>query len=258
MASLRQVVPDGKWVAYCSRPVDVGRLRGPSCRRNPRRLTFDGRASPAGNLVVAWVLAATKWCSYPTASRSAQNRSRRSLSLSPRPSGQASHGSGWILGLLPDGSSIAYTRTFTSLAARKRYVGGQAEDIYVYETAKSSAPRNRLEGHGHGPNVGWSEPLFLVRPGPGFRMNLWRYSFDTERFEQLTHFADFDIDTPSLGGGRITFQQGGRLWALAWMTPSCVPSPLTCPTIRRARAFGQWMPAPWSRPWTFRVSRISA
>ncbi len=82
------------------------------------------------------------------------------------------------LAFSPDGSSIAYTRTFTSLAARKRYVGGQAEDIYVYETAKSSAPRNRWKGTDtamwDGRNL-----YFLSDRGPGFRMNLWRYSFDT-------------------------------------------------------------------------------
>lgn len=208
--------PDGKWVAYSQqtggrRDVYVVQAAGGT----PRRLTFDGRASPAGNLVVAWGLGSDQVVFL--SDRESVSSKQIQAFIVPIAGGLAAKlpmDQAGSLAFSPDGSSIAYTRTFTSLAARKRYVGGQAEDIYVYETAKKALRRiTDWKGTDTAPMWDGRNLYFLSDRGPGFRMNLWRYSFDTERFEQLTHFADFDIDTPSLGGGRITFQQGGRLWA---------------------------------------------
>ncbi len=52
-----------------------------------------------------------------------------------------------------------------------------------------------------------------VRPRAGFRGNICAYDLDIGASTQVTHFADFDVDTPSLGGRTITFQQGGRPYA---------------------------------------------
>jgi tricorn protease len=48
-----------------------------------------------------------------------------------------------------------------------------------------------------------------------FRLNIWSYDLDTRAFRQLTDFADYDVDWPSLSASTITFQQGGHLFAMA-------------------------------------------
>ena len=120
------------------------------------------------------------------------------------------------LAYAPDGASIVYTRTFTNLASRKRYVGGQAEDLFLYDVKTRSL--NQLtdwKGTDTAPMWAGRQLYFLSDRGPGFRMNVWRYDLDRKSATQITHFTDFDVDWPALNAGRITFQQGGRLWAIS-------------------------------------------
>src|ERR1700721_3592025 len=37
---------------------------------------------------------------------------------------------------------------------------------------------------------------------------------DTKQAREVTHFTDYDIDFPALGGDAIAFQQGGKLYRL--------------------------------------------
>ena len=43
------------------------------------------------------------------------------------------------------------------------------------------------------------------------RANIWVYDQDTKQTREVTHFTDYDIDFPALGGDAIAFQQGGKL-----------------------------------------------
>jgi Tol biopolymer transport system component len=44
------------------------------------------------------------------------------------------------------------------------------------------------------------------------RANIWVYDQDTKQTREVTHFTDYDIDFPALGGDAIAFQQGGKLY----------------------------------------------
>jgi tricorn protease len=46
------------------------------------------------------------------------------------------------------------------------------------------------------------------------RVNLWVLDAATGKARQLTFFTDYDVDFPSLGGHQLTFQQGGKLYAI--------------------------------------------
>jgi len=208
--------PNGEWVAYS---LQTGGRKDvyvvPAKGGPPRRLTFDGRSSAAGNLLVAWTPGSDQ-VFFLSDRESVSSKQIQAFSVPVSgglPSRLPMDQSG-SLAFSPDGSSIAYTRTFTGLAARKRYIGGQAEDIYVYDEAGQGLLRvTDWKGTDTAPMWDGQSLYFLSDRGPGFRLNLWRHDLVTGQAEQLTHFRDFDIDTPALGGGRITFQQGGQLWS---------------------------------------------
>jgi tricorn protease len=209
--------PDGHWIAYTRRARGVqDAFIVAAGGGTPRRLTFDARSNPAANLVVAWT---------PDSRRVVFLSDRQSVSLKqiqafsvPVDGGLATRlplGQSGTLAYSPDGGSIAHTRTLTDLLSRKRYTGGQAEDLYLYDIAgKRDSRITDWKGTDTAPMWSGHHLYFLSDRGPGWRLNLWRYDIDSKAVTQVTRFTDFDIDWPTLSDGRITFQQGGRLWAL--------------------------------------------
>ena len=124
---------------------------------------------------------------------------------------------GGFLSYSPDDTKIAYNRIFREFRTWKDYRGGMADDIWVFDLKTGAleditnnpaqdiipmwAPNNRI--------------YFLSdRPADGAkRLNLYSYDLATKATAQHTHFTDFDIKFPSLGGGVIVFEEAGYVWA---------------------------------------------
>ncbi len=115
----------------------------------------------------------------------------------------------------PDGSKLAMNRIFRNFRTWKRYYGGLAQDVWIYDL-KSHACERVTDWKGtdtfpmwHGDTV-----YFASDRGAEGRLNLWAYDVKDKSFRQVTHFADYDIDWPSLGDDGIVFQCGGSLYVL--------------------------------------------
>ena len=209
--------PDGKWIAYTSRR---GGLRDvyvlPATGGEPRRLTFEASGYGDGAMVIAWT-----------------PDSRRILFLSHRDApmvklvrayavpveGGAAEllplDHAGMLSYAPDGHTIVYNRIFRNLELRKRYIGGQAQDLYTYNFNTRRLSRlTTWKGTDTSPMWFGRTVYFMSDRGPDFRANIWRYNLHTRVFRQVTHFTDYDVDWPSLGGSTISFQQGGHLYAI--------------------------------------------
>ena len=209
--------PDGRFIAYTDRrhgAQDVYVV--PASGGKPRRLTFDARPRPEDNLVSGWT---------PDGRRIVFLSDRNAWALQvlqaftvPLTGGLAERlplQQSGLVSFAPDGHTIAYTQTFTNFAARKRYLGGQAQDVFTYDLTSRRLKRiTEWKGTDTAPMWAGRRIYFLSDRGVGFRANLWCYDLDTQTSHQVTRLADYDIDWPSLGAGRITFQQGGRLWAV--------------------------------------------
>jgi tricorn protease len=114
----------------------------------------------------------------------------------------------------PDGKQMALV--FVSQAFRnwKRYRGGWKANIHLFNfTTQASEDISLNETAGnefpmwHGDYI-----YFLSDRGAEQRMNLWRYTVSSKKFEQLTNFKDYDIHFPSLGPDDIVFEQAGKLY----------------------------------------------
>jgi tricorn protease len=113
----------------------------------------------------------------------------------------------------PDGSKLAYNRVFREFRTWKRYRGGQADDIWVYDFAKKSTV-NLTNNPAQDVYPMWvGEKIFFVSDrGESKRFNLYVCDLATQQTTELTKFMDFDIKFPSLGDDAIVFENGGYIY----------------------------------------------
>jgi tricorn protease len=117
--------------------------------------------------------------------------------------------------LSPDGKLIAYTNKTESFRTWKRYRGGDAADIWLFDLEKLTVDYIIVNPAGDELPM-WSgrKIYFISDRGPEIRMNIWSYNLDTKELKQITKFTDFDIRFPSLGPSEIVFEAGGKLYLL--------------------------------------------
>jgi tricorn protease len=115
----------------------------------------------------------------------------------------------------PDGSKIAYNRIFRNFRTWKRYYGGLAQDIWIYDLATHETQRvTDWKGTDTYPMWYGDTIYFASDRGPEKRLNIWAYSLKDKQFRQVTDFRDYDVDWPSLGDTGIVFGCGGELYVL--------------------------------------------
>ena len=115
----------------------------------------------------------------------------------------------------PDGRQFAYMPMAQDFRNWKRYRGGWAPDIWLFDLTTKAAknitnhPGNDAQPMWHGNTI-----YFLSDRGTSERNNVWAYDVKAGTSRQVTQFTEFDITFPSLGPDGIVFQAGGRLYLL--------------------------------------------
>jgi tricorn protease len=115
----------------------------------------------------------------------------------------------------PDGKKIAYTPISSAFRTWKRYRGGMAADIFVFDLEKKTA-ENITNNIASDELPMWSgnKIYFLSDRGDNKRNNIWSYDLSSKQTKQLTNFDEFDIHFPALGPNEIVFEVGGLLYLL--------------------------------------------
>jgi len=235
--------PDGKWIAF------TGQYDGnfnvyvmPSEGGQPRQLTFwQGSAQPLSdrmgihNEVMGWTPDGKRIVFLSR--RDAWNEwIKRPYTVSvdgglpePLPMDQ-----GGLLSYNADGTKIAYNRIFRNFRTWKRYTGGLAQDIYIYDIKNNvfeqQVPHTEYTDTfpmWHGNTV-----YFTSDRGPEHRLNIYSYDLSGKQVEQLTHFTDFDVMWPSMGDSSIIFENGGYLYEFDLATHQPTKLSITLPGER--------------------------
>ncbi len=130
----------------------------------------------------------------------------------------------------PDGHTIAYNRIFRNFRTWKRYNGGLAQQVFTYDfNTRQLAQITDWSGTNTSPMWYGRRIYFLSDRDATRRANIWVYDEDTKQTRQVTHFTDYDIDFPALGGDAIAFQQGGKLWVLDLPGETLREAPVSLP-----------------------------
>ncbi|MBM3285585.1 MAG: protease, partial [Candidatus Aminicenantes bacterium] len=127
----------------------------------------------------------------------------------------------------PDDKKMAYNRVFREFRTWKRYRGGMADDIWVYdfETKKTENVTNN-PAQDIIPMWSGDRIYFLSDRDENRRMNLYVYDLAGKETRKLTSFTDFDIKFPSLGPGAIVFENGGFIYRFDLATEQVVKVPV--------------------------------
>lgn len=236
--------PDGKWVAFTGQYDGKDNVYAiPSEGGAPQQLTYlqpfkslSERSGPE-NLVLEW---------YPDGKK-ILFLSRRytfhtwfgqmySVSIDGGTPEQLALPKGGLISFNSDGTKIAYNRKFRNFRTWKRYTGGLAQDIWIYDF-----PNNTMEQI-----TDWvgtdTEPMWIGdkvfftsdRPSsenpdkktPG-RANVWEYDLQSGEFTQRTFFQEYDVRWASAGEEQIIFENAGYLYTLDVTEDGTDPQKLT-------------------------------
>ncbi|MDI6778694.1 MAG: PDZ domain-containing protein [Bacteroidota bacterium] len=128
----------------------------------------------------------------------------------------------------PDDSKLAYNRVFREFRTWKRYRGGMADDIWIYDfRTKKTENITKNSAQDIIPMWSGSKIYFLSDRDENKRMNLYVYDLNTTQTKQLTQFKDFDIKFPSLGQNAIVFEYGGYIYKFDLATEKYHKVPIT-------------------------------
>ncbi len=133
----------------------------------------------------------------------------------------------------PDGRKLAYTTLSTEFRTWKRYRGGMAPDIWLFDLEKKTSekvaphPANDSLPMWHGATL-----YFLSDRDDRERENIWAYDTATKQLRQVTRFVDDDVHFPSIGPEEIVLENGGRLYLLDLATEKLKEVPITVLTDR--------------------------
>lgn len=112
----------------------------------------------------------------------------------------------------PDGQKMAFNRIFREFRTWKRYRGGMADDVWIYDfkTNKIENISNNLAQdiipmwHGN--------KIYYISDKSTRRFNLYAYDVTTKETKQLSDYKDYDIKFPSLGDAAIVYENGGYIY----------------------------------------------
>ncbi|MCB1045329.1 MAG: PD40 domain-containing protein [Acidobacteria bacterium] len=114
--------------------------------------------------------------------------------------------------LSPDGSKVVYSPLFRDFRTWKRYQGGWAQDLVVFDLnsheSKTIASHVRADR-----DPMWTMDGIYFNSDRDGHFNLYHYNTETEAVTQLTHNQEWDLRWPSSdGSGRIVYELGGELY----------------------------------------------
>ncbi|MEZ0471142.1 S41 family peptidase [Luteimonas salinilitoris] len=137
--------------------------------------------------------------------------------------------------LSPDGRQYVYTPIDRDFRSWKRYRGGRAPDVWVYDLAHDSA--RRLTDH----RASDAQPMWLHdtvyfasdRDGT---VNLHALAAGGGEPERVTHFDTMDVLWPSAGRDAIVFERDGWLWRFDPASRQAARIPIQVPDAFRHAA----------------------
>jgi tricorn protease len=121
--------------------------------------------------------------------------------------------SGGFASFSPDESKIAYCPKYRDFRTWKRYKGGMAQDVYIYDL--TSFEREKITDWVGTDNMPmWSGNKIYFNSDRTGTLNIFVYDISSEQIRQITDFTKFDVRWPALGPEHIVFENGGYIYIL--------------------------------------------
>lgn len=113
--------------------------------------------------------------------------------------------------LSPDNSKIVYSPLFRDFRTWKRYQGGWAQELYIFDLSSHEAQRIAASDRADRDPMWLGDAIYFNSDRDG-HYNLYKYDIASGALSQLTNYTDWDVRWPSADGDkRIVFELAGEL-----------------------------------------------
>lgn len=211
--------PDGKWIAF------TGQYDGdeqvyvvPANGGVPRQLTYYPARGPLpdrwgyDNQVYGWspdgqsILFRSLRYGWSIGHNRLYTVSTKGGMPEPLPMPKAGAGD-----FSPDGKQVAYSPLFRDFRTWKRYQGGWAQDLFIFDL-KTHQQRQITDHMRSDRDPMWIGDRIYFSSDRNDTLNLFYYDSKSKETVQVTRSKTFDVRWPSRGDGtRIVYELGGRL-----------------------------------------------
>ncbi|HXF43754.1 MAG TPA: S41 family peptidase [Pyrinomonadaceae bacterium] len=210
--------PDGKWIAF------TGQYDGdeqvyviPAGGGEPRQLTFYPARGPLAprwgydNQVLGWtndgrIVFRSLRDSWTLPIARLYTVSYEGGPVEPLPMPEAGSGD-----ISPDGKKIVYSPRSRDFRPEKRYSGGQANTLYIFDLATNDAEKIS-EGERASRDAMWIGENIYYNSDRDGKFNLYSYNTQSKKTTQITKNRDWDIRWPSSDNlSRIVYERDGEL-----------------------------------------------
>jgi len=146
----------------------------------------------------------------------------------------------------PDGKKIAFQTIAVENRTWKRYRGGMASVIWIYDIQNNTSEKIAEHEASNGIPMWLGDRIFFLSDRDGNKkLNIWSYNTTTKEVKQHTFFDEYDVKWPSAGEDEIVFENGGKLLVLNVVTGKTgevkvtIPSdlPQVRPTLKNLQRF---------------------
>jgi tricorn protease len=126
----------------------------------------------------------------------------------------------------PGGTQVVYSPLTRDFRTWKRYQGGWAQDLYIYDLATA-----KLEPVAHSARTErdpmWIKNRIYFASDRDGTLNLFAYDLESKKVDQLTQSKTWDVRWPSKGDdGQIVYELDGELWIYDTKTAGSRPKQL--------------------------------
>ncbi|MBV9496280.1 MAG: PD40 domain-containing protein [Acidobacteria bacterium] len=113
----------------------------------------------------------------------------------------------------PDGRKIVYTPIEREFRTWKRYRGGRAQDVWIYDlqTNKAEQITNTKETENQPMWVG-NTIYFTSDRDADKKLNLYSYDLGSKQTKKVTDHKDWDVLWPSSDQQTVVYENGGYIW----------------------------------------------
>jgi tricorn protease len=207
-----KISPDGRWIAFSGEydgNHDVFVM--PALGGEPRRLTYH----PSFDRVIGWEPGGHR-IRFQSARESHTGRDLQLYTvhieggLPERMVLPEAGLSSWSA----DGKRMAFNRITREHRTWKRYKGGMAQNIWIYDFARNQT-RKVTDWVGTDNFPMWhGQTVYFTSDRAEDKLNIWAWHEPGERFEQITFHDEYDVKFPSLGPDALIYENGGWLYVL--------------------------------------------
>ncbi len=114
--------------------------------------------------------------------------------------------------LSPDGTKFVYTPIDRDFRSWKRYRGGRAQDVWIYDLAANTSLQLTADRATNHQPMWVGDTVYFVSDRNDTKLNLYAIAPSGGEPQKLTDFRDFDVLWPSAGSDAIVFEKGGGIW----------------------------------------------